>query len=39
MRGGDHPHEKPKWPLFVGIFVWLGMAATVALAVIESWWG
>lgn len=33
------PHPKAKWPLYVGIFVALGMAATVALAFIESWWG
>jgi hypothetical protein len=29
----------PRWPLRVGLFVWIGMAATVALAFIESWWG
>jgi hypothetical protein len=32
-------HRKAKWPLYVGLFVWAGMAATIALAVIESWWG
>jgi hypothetical protein len=35
----DHPHPKPKWPLYVGIVVWLGIVATIALAFIESWWG
>jgi hypothetical protein len=30
---------KPKWPLYVGIFVALGSVATVALAFIQSWWG
>ena len=35
----DRVAPKPKWPLYVGIFVWLGMAATIALAFLESWWG
>jgi hypothetical protein len=35
----DRAESKPKWPLYAGIFVWLGMIATVALAFIESWWG
>jgi len=36
----ERPAEpKPVWPVYVGIFVWIGIAATVALAVIESWWG
>ena len=33
------PDSPPKWPLPVGIFVALGIAATIALAVIESGWG
>jgi hypothetical protein len=33
------PNRPPRWPLYVGLFVWFGMAATVALAVVESWWG
>jgi hypothetical protein len=32
-------HPKPKWPLYVGIFVALGSVVTVAYAFIESWWG
>jgi hypothetical protein len=35
----DEPHARPKWPLYVGIFVALGSAATVAYAFVESWWG
>jgi hypothetical protein len=31
--------NKPKWPIYVGIFVALGSIATVALAFVESWWG
>jgi hypothetical protein len=33
------PHPKPKWPVAIGVFVALGIVATVALTVIESWWG
>ena len=32
-------HSKPKWPLFVGILVWAGIAATNAIAFIQSFWG
>jgi hypothetical protein len=35
----DRAEPKPRWPLYVGVFVWLGMIATLALAFIESWWG
>jgi hypothetical protein len=35
----SHPHAKPKWPLYAGLFVWLAIAAAIALAFIESWWG
>jgi hypothetical protein len=35
----DRDPPKPRWPLWVGIFVAVGMAATIAVTVIESWWG
>jgi hypothetical protein len=28
--------SKARWPLWVGIFVWLGMAATIALAYVQT---
>jgi hypothetical protein len=31
--------EKPKWPLWLGLFVLLGSLATVGYAFYESWWG
>lgn len=27
---------KSRWPLWVGIFVWLGMAATIVLAYVQT---
>jgi hypothetical protein len=30
-------HEEPRWPLYVGIFVFLGSLATVASAFWASW--
>jgi hypothetical protein len=35
----DKAEPPPRWPLYVGIFVAIGMVATIALAFIESWWG
>jgi hypothetical protein len=35
----DQAETKPKWPLWIGLLVWLGMIATVGLAFVESWWG
>jgi hypothetical protein len=35
----EQSEARPKWPIYVGIFVALGSVATVALAFIESWWG
>jgi hypothetical protein len=32
-------HSGPKWQIWAGIVVFLGIAATVALAVVESWVG
>jgi hypothetical protein len=32
-------HKPPRWEIPVGIFVGLGIIATIALAFIESWWG
>jgi hypothetical protein len=32
-------HPKPKWPLWLGLFVLFGSIATVAYAFYESWWG
>jgi hypothetical protein len=32
----DRAEPRPRWPLYVGIFVWVGIAATLALAFIES---
>jgi hypothetical protein len=31
--------QKPKWPLWLGLFVLLGSIVTVAYAFYESWWG
>jgi hypothetical protein len=28
--------SKPRWPLWVGIFVWIGMAATILLAYVQT---
>ncbi|MEA3002916.1 MAG: hypothetical protein QOH81_1704 [Sphingomonadales bacterium] len=33
------PAEKPKWPLWLGLFVALGCVATVGYAFYESLWG
>lgn len=33
MNRGEN---KARWPLWVGIFVWLGMAATIALAYVQT---
>ena len=42
-RGREALHEtmeqentKSRWPLWVGIFVWLGMGATIALAYVQT---
>jgi hypothetical protein len=32
-------HSKPKWPIYVGIFVFLGSLVTVAYTFGEVWWG
>ena len=31
--------EKPKWPLWLGLFVLFGSIVTVAYTFYESWWG
>ena len=31
--------EKPKWPLWLGLFVLFGSVVTVAYTFYESWWG
>jgi hypothetical protein len=31
--------SRPRWPVWVGLFVAFGSAATIALAIIESWAG
>jgi hypothetical protein len=28
--------SKRRWPLWVGIFVWIGMAATIVLAYVQT---
>ena len=34
------PERKPaRWQIWVGLFVGLGMAATIGWAVIETYWG
>jgi hypothetical protein len=33
------PFAKPRWPTYVGIFVFIGSLATVAYAFAESWFG
>jgi len=38
-RRATKERPRPRWPIYVGIFVWLGIVATLALAFIESWWG
>gem|GEM_PF-2687401 len=35
----DGGRSRPRWPLFVGIFVAVGSVITVAWAFVESWWG
>jgi hypothetical protein len=36
----DEPRHKPaRWPIRVGLFVALGMAATIGWAVFETYWG
>ena len=35
----EAPAHKTRWEVPVGIFVALGIVATIALAFIESWWG
>lgn len=32
----ERESSKPRWPLWVGIFVWVGMAATILLAWIQT---
>ena len=33
----DERQDKPRWPIFVGLFVLLGSVATVASAFWASW--
>jgi len=33
----EQRQDKPRWPMFVGIFVFLGSVATVASAFWASW--
>ena len=36
----EHPTQTgPKWQIWAGILVFLGIAATVGVAVVESWVG
>jgi hypothetical protein len=37
MKESEAP-PKPKWPLWLGLFVAFGSVVTVAWAFIESWW-
>jgi hypothetical protein len=31
--------EKPRWPLWLGLFVLFGSLVTVGYTFYESWWG
>lgn len=33
----EHREDKPRWPIYVGVFVLLGSIATVASAFWASW--
>jgi hypothetical protein len=33
----EQRHDKPRWPIYVGIFVLLGSLATIASAFWASW--
>jgi hypothetical protein len=33
----EHGQDKPRWPIYVGIFVLLGSLATIASAFWASW--
>ena len=35
----SRPAPEPRWPLWAGVIVALGCLATIAYAVIETFWG